>query len=196
LNAARIYRYSTAARWLPRTLAAAVMISSAILSARIYTGVAGTGFSHSRTLVILAGAACALVIVRSGGMVRAEFSLTSDALQLRVGKHTRELPYEMIVSLNYEPPFVRPREWLPAMVLLDRFGKRWRVPALLADGESFVTDLTSAVGRDELRSFASAYRLTSRMGAARNRLIWGYSLAFALILAAVVLLQIAPGAAS
>ena len=196
MSAPRIYGYSAAARWLPRTLAAAVMIASTILSARIYTGVAGTGWSHSRTLVILAGAACALVIVRSGGMVRAEFSLTKEALRLRIGKHTLELPYELIVSLTYETPFVRPREWLPAMVLTDRFGKRWRVPALLTDGETFVTDLTRAVGRDELRSFASAHRLTNRMAASRGRLIWGYSLALGLVLAAIVLLQITPGASS
>jgi hypothetical protein len=167
-----------------------------ILSTRIDAAVAGTSLSHSRTLVILFGAACALVIVRSGGMVRAEFSLATEALRLRIGKHKRELPYEQIVSLTYETPFVRPREWLPALVLVDRFGKRWRVPALLAEGERFVSELTTAAGRDDLRSFASAHDLPARMAATRMRLVWGYSFALAMIVAAFVLLAFAPGPAA
>jgi hypothetical protein len=163
-----------------------------ILSMRIDVAVAGTGWSHSRTLVILIGAACALVIVRSGGMVRAEFSLATEALRLRIGKHKRELPYEQIVSLTYETPFVKPREWLPALVLIDRFGKRWRVPALLAEGERFVSELTAAADRDDLRSFASAHDLPARMAATRTRLVWGYSFALAMIVAAFVLLAFAP----
>ena len=192
----RIYRCGTPARWLPRILGAASLVSAAILSARIHNDVAGTGWSHSRTLVILVGAVCSLVIVRSGGMVRAEFSVAAEALRLRIGRHKRELPYEQIVSLSYEHPFVRPREWLPAMVLIDRFGKRWRVPALLADGEQFVSDLSAAVGRDDLNSFASAHDLAARMAATRGRLIVGYTLAAGLVLTALLLLQVAPGPAS
>jgi hypothetical protein len=163
-----------------------------ILSARVHTVVAGTGWSHARTLVILMGAAFALGIVRSGGMVRAEFSLTHEALRLRVGRHERELPYEQIVSMIYETPFVKPREWLPALVLIDRFGKRWRVPSLLADGARFVTDLTEAAARDDLRSFASAHDLRDKMAATRGRLMWGYSLALALIFAALLFVAIRP----
>jgi hypothetical protein len=176
---------------LPRTLAAAALISATILSARIDAAVVDAGWSHSRTLVILIGAACALVIVRSGGMVRAEFSLAAEALRLRIGKYKRELPYEQIVSLSYETPFVKPREWLPALVLIDRFGQRWRVPALLDDGERFVSELTAAAGRDDLRSFASAHNLSTRMAATRGRLVWGYMIALAMIVAAFVLLAFA-----
>ena len=51
----RIYRCGMPARWLPRTLAAAALVAAAILSSRIDNAVAGTGWSHSRTLVILVG---------------------------------------------------------------------------------------------------------------------------------------------
>lgn len=181
---------------MPRTLAASALVSSMILSARIYGGVAGSGWSHSRTLVILAGAACALVIVRAGGLVRAEFCLGKEALRVRVGKHQSELSYELVVSLIYETPFVRRSEWLPALVLIDRFGKRWRVPALLDDGERFVSDLTAAAGRDDLRSFASAHSLPARMAATRARLVWGYAIAAALIAASLLFLAAGSGTAS
>ncbi len=177
-----VFRCSAAARWLPRTLAAAVLVSAMILSMRIYAGVAGSGWSHSRTFVILVGAAVALMIVRAGGMVRVELSLLDEALHLRVGKYERELPYELIVSLGYDTPFVKPREWLPAMVLIDRFNKAWRIPALLVDGDRFVTQLTAAAGRDDLRSFASAHDLVRKMRATRSRLVVGYSVAAALVL--------------
>ena len=187
-----VFRCTAAARWLPRALAAAVLVSAMILSTRIYTGVAGTDGSHARTLVVVVGAIFALAIVRSGAMVRAEFSLTAKALRLRIGRHERELPYEQVVSMIYETPFVKPREWLPALVLIDRFGKRWRVPSFLADGERFVTDLTEAAARDDLRSFASARDLSAKMAATRGRLVWGYSFALALIFAALLLLSISP----
>ena len=189
----RVFRCTAAARWLPRTLAAATLVSTMILSARIDAAVVGTGWSHSRTLVIVVGAACALTIVRSGGMVRAEFSFAAEAMRLRIGRDKRELPYEQIVSLIYETPFVKPRQWLPALVLIDRFGTRWRVPALLADGERFGSELTAAAGRDDLRSFASAHDLSGRMAATRGRLVCGYSFALGLILAALALLALAPG---
>ena len=136
-----IFRCTAAARWLPRTLAASTLVSAMILSTRIYPGVADMGWSHTRTLVVVVGATLALGIVRSGGMVRAEFSLAAEFLRLRIGRHERVLPYEQVVSMIYETPFVKPREWLPALVLIDRFGKRWRIPSLLADGERFVPPL-------------------------------------------------------
>lgn len=188
-----VFRCTAAARWLPRTLAAAVLVGSMILSMRIYAGVAGTGWSHARTLVVLVGAACALVIVRSGGMVRAEFSFGAEALRLRIGRHRQELPYELIVSMVYETPFVKAWEWLPALVLIDRFGKRWRVPSFLSEGERFVSELTAAAARDDLRSFASAHDLPAKMAATRGRLTWGYSLALALIVAALLFRAIEPG---
>ncbi|NIL99756.1 MAG: hypothetical protein GTN89_02100 [Acidobacteria bacterium] len=188
-----VYRCSDAARWLPRILAASALVAAMILSVRIYAGVAGSGWSHSRTFVILVGAAVALMIVRAGGMVRAEYRLLDEALHIRVGKHERELPYEMIVSLSYETPFVKPKEWLPAMVLIDRFDKVWRIPAFLVDGDRFVTELTEAAGRDDLRSFASAHGLTTKMAATRGRLMIGYSVAAALVLAAWLFLALSAG---
>ncbi len=167
-----------------------------ILSARIYPGVDGTGWSHARTLVVLIGAAMALMIVRAGGMVRAEFSLLAEALHVRVGKHERELPYEMIESMDYETPFVTRTEWLPAMVLTDRFGKRWRIPSLLAEGQRFVTELTEAAGRDDLRSFASAHGLHAKMAAAGGRIAVGYALAFGFVVAALLFLGFGPGVGS
>jgi len=163
-----------------------------ILSARIDPGIVGTGWSQARTLVLLVGAAFAVAIVRSGGMVRAEFSLAEEALRVRVGRHKQELPYELIVSMVYETPFVKRREWLPALVMIDRFGKRWRVPAFLSEGDRFVTELTAAAARDDLRSFASAHELPARMAATRTRLVWGYSIAAALILGSLSFLAFAP----
>jgi len=187
LSVPHVYRCAPAARWLPRILAASVFVGATILSTRIYAGVAGSGWSHSRTLVVLFGAAFALGIVRSGGMVHAKFSLSADALRLGVGKHERELPFEQIVSMTYESPFVKPREWLPALVLVDRFDKRWRVPALLMDGERFVEDLTNAADRDDLRSFVTAHNLCARMERLRWRLVCGYTVALVLIVVPAVL---------
>lgn len=169
---------------MPRVIAACTLIAAAVLSTRIYAGVSDTGWSHSRTLVVMLGAAFALAIVRSGGMVRAEFTVASEALQIRVGKHERELPYEQLESIGYETPFVKPRQWLPALILNDRFGKRWRVPSLIEDGDRFLGDLLAATGREDLVHFASVYEMPAKMAAVRRRLLLGYGVGLALILAA------------
>lgn len=179
------FRCPRAAVWLTRTLAAAVLVAAMLLSRRIYAGVEGTSWSSSRTLVVVVGVLLAFMIVRAGGRVRGAYSLTPDAVEIDFGKQRRVLPYEQIVAMTYDPPLVSRREWLPALVLVDRFGKHWRIPALLAEGELFVAGLIRSSGRDDLGSFASAHGLHAKMARTRWRLVWGYALAAAVVVAAL-----------
>ena len=182
MSESRTFRCPGSARWLPRTLAAAALVGGMLLSTRIYVGVAGSGWSHSRTLVMFVGAVLALLIVRSGASVRREFDVLPEALAIRAGRQRRELPYAQIVSLGYETPFVTRLEWLPALILVDRFGKRWRVPALIEDGVAFIDELIRVSGRDDLETQAEAYGLRKRMKRSHRRIVWGYGISAGIVL--------------
>jgi hypothetical protein len=177
---------------LGRTLAASVLVSAFLLSTRIYAGVDGTAWSYSRTLVLVAGVVLALAIVGTAGRLHADYQLTPEALRISAGKRRHELPYEQIVDLAYEPPLVTRREWLPSLLLVDRFGKSWRVPALLEDGERFVGELVRITGRDDLESYASARGLRATMARTRTRLLLGYGLALLVLVVSFLISRSGP----
>jgi len=186
------FRCPPAARWLGRTLAGSALASAMLLSTRIYSGVEGSVWSGSRTLVVAVGVVLALVIVRTAGRVQGEYTLTPEALSIRMGKHLRELPYEQIVDLTYEPALVARREWVASLVLTDRFGKRWRVPALLEEGERFVSDLIRITGRDDLESYASARGLHATMARTGMRLVLGYGFSALVLLVSFLISRTGP----
>jgi len=186
VSAEASYRCSKAGVWLPRVLAAATLIAAVLISMRIDDSVIGNA-SYARGALAAAGGFLGLVIIRTGAWAGAIYRLRDDALEICFSaKDRRELPFEQINSLTYDVPFARRRQWLPAMILVDRFGVAWRVPSILNHGDQFVRDLLAACGRDDLASFASAHRLEARMARYARRVQFGYGLALLIVIAATL----------
>lgn len=182
----RSYRCSAAGVWLPRTLAAATLVAAMLISTRIDSGVIGSAGYARGAIVALAGF-LGLIIIRTGAWAGAIYRIHDDRLEVCFSaKDRRELPFEQINSLTYDVSFARRRQWLPAMILVDRFGVAWRVPSLLDRGDQFVRDLLELCGRDDLASFASAHRLEARMAGHRKRILFGYAVAGVIVVAAAL----------
>lgn len=180
------YRCGLAARWLPRAIAASVLIASVLAAFRFDPYEALTASKHLRSLVAVLGAVLALWIVRKGSEVRTAFAVGRDELRVRHGAREYSLRLEDLERLAYETPFAQSRTWLPALVLRDRFGQPWRVSAFLDGGGRFVDELLDAAGRSDLRSWAETLRLREIMARAGLRVALGY-VAAAVILAAGLL---------
>ena len=181
------YRCGSAARWLPRTMAVAVLVAGLLAVARVDpdAGVPGTG--TFRILLVAAAAVAALWVVRKGAEVRLQVSLQTGALVFERGIHRVELPLDAIDAIGYEPPFGASRSWLPAAVLVDRDGDRWRLSALLGSGERLVEEIVGEGGRESLRAWASAHRVPERMARSALRVRIGYVAALAVALAPAAL---------
>ena len=178
------FRCGLAARWLPRAMAAAILVTAMLASWRIDERVSQTVWGYARHAVVLAGALAALGLLRQGGEVRVDVRLEEGRLEFVHGARATSLRLADIDSLRYAPPFSVTRHWLPATVLLDRWGKVWRLSALLVDGGELIRGLLERAARNDLSSWAEVHRLEARMGRAGQRVVIGYAVAAALILAA------------
>lgn len=180
----RLYRCGVAARWLPRTLAAAVL-ATAMLSAFRIDATGEPLLPTVRQVVIFAGALLALGVARKGSEVRCTFGVTSDAVSVAVGSRSLGLGLEEIQRLDYAAPFAGSLNWLPAAVLIDRDGRSWRVPALVDEGDQLFVDLLRRAERHDLDSWAEAYHIVPRMGRYRMRIRMGYAVAAAILLVGI-----------
>jgi hypothetical protein len=178
------HRCGVAARWLPRTLAASVLIATLLVSARIESWRAVPGVQSFRLLLVLAAAVLALWIVRKGGEVRMRIGVRGEEVAFAVGSRQAVLRLDDVEGLRFEPPLAATRHWLPAAVLLDREARYWRLPAVLEHGDQLVRELLEASGREDLRTWDEVYSLRRRMGRPGRTVALGYTLAGALILAA------------
>ena len=93
--------------------------------------------------MLLSGLALGFGVIKYGALAVASFELDDEDLIVKLGAHERRLPYEQVTQLKYDGPFERRRQWLPALIVLDRFGVGWRVPSLIRDGDRFVDALTA-----------------------------------------------------
>jgi hypothetical protein len=177
------YRCSLAARWLPRVLAATVLVAAVLAAYRFDPHQVLSASRYLRSLLVVLGAALALWIVRKGGEVRTSFAVTAEELLIRHGSREYSLRLQDLDRLAYETPFAQSRTWLSALVLRDRFGQTWRVSAYLRQGDRFLEELLARTGRSDLRAWADTLRLREIMARADRRLLLGYG-ASVLILAA------------
>jgi len=177
------YGCGVAARWLPRVLAASVLVAAVLAAFRFDPYEVLAASRYLRNLLAVLGGALALWIVRKGAEVRTEFAVGEGELLLRHGSRSWSLRLPDLERLAYEPPFAQSRTWLPALVLRDRFGQAWRVSALLDGGDRFLEELLARTGRSDLRSWAETLRLGKIMARSGRRVAIGY-LASAAVLAA------------
>ena len=179
-----LYRCRAPARWLPRTLAAAVLVAGMLAAARLEAYAAVPGARAFRIALVVASAALALWIVRKGAEVRLRVSVGVDAVELEIGGRGASLPLEEIASVRYEPPFGPSRSWLPAAVLLDRHGASWRLSGLLDGGERALAEIVAQSGREDLAAWVAAQDLEAKMARHSLRVWLGYALALVVMIAA------------
>lgn len=177
----RFYGCGVAARWLPRALAAAVLVAAMLAAFRI----GGTGdplLLMVRRFVVVAGAFLALGVLRKGSEVRCRFALTQDALTVVVASRHYRLELADLQRLDYAAPFAGTLCWLPAAVLVDHDGRNWRVPALVGEADELFVDLLRNANRHDLDSWADVYRIVPRMSRHALRIRVGYGVALAIVL--------------
>ncbi len=178
------YACGTAARWLPRVLAASLLVSGWLLVVRLGPDSTVPGARSVRGLVVVAAALVALWIVRKGGELRLRLRVTDDGLRFEHRSHSAELPFEAIESVRYEAPFAGSRVWLPAAVLVDSQDRSWRVSALLDGGDRLFVELVRRSGREDLAAWVDAHRVIERMGRSAWRVRLGYALVATIFLGA------------
>lgn len=175
------YRCGLAARWLPRVLAAAVLVAAVLAAYGFDQHDVLSASKYLRNLVAVLGGVVALWIVRKGGEVRTAFAVGIEELLIRHGAREYSLRIEDIDRLAYETPFAQSRTWLSALVLRDRFGQAWRVPAFLSEGDRFVDELLARTGRSDLRAWADTLRLSEIMARTGRRVLIGYAASAAIL---------------
>jgi hypothetical protein len=177
----RLYGCGVSARWLPRAVAAAVLVTAMLAAFRI-GGAGGPLLTMVQRSVVVAGAFLGLGVLRKGSEVRCRFGLTRDALTVVVGSRHYRLELADIQRLDYAAPFAGTLSWLPAAVLVDKNGRNWRVPAVVDGGDELLAELLRSVDRHDLDSWAEVYRIVPRMGRYALRIRVGYGVAAAIVL--------------
>ncbi len=180
---ARFYRCNLAARWLPRVLAAAILIGALVAGYRLADTAMGARF---RFVLVGSAALIALFVVRAGAEVRLAIRPQAEGLAFRLGRARSLLRYDRIDSLRFEGPFASGLRWIPTVVLISNRGDSWRIPALIADGEGLIDDLIRLSGREDLASWVDALGLKQRFRRVRSTLLAGYGAAAAIAAAGIV----------
>jgi hypothetical protein len=185
-GAVKRYRCGMAARWLPRTLAASVLVSAVLAAYRFDPYTVLTVSKYVRSLMVVLAGAVGLWILRKGGEVRTEIEVGDEELVFRHGSSEYALRLEDLSRFDYETPFAQTRTWMPALVLQDRFGQQWRISAFLDQGAGFVRDLLRGSNRSDLEAWSETLHLPERMGRANLRVAIGYLFAAAVTAAGVL----------
>jgi len=184
-TSARLFRCGAAARWLPRCLAAAILVGALLASYRVGPKAHAAGWSYAGPLVVVAGAAAALWILRKGAELRTGLVPVEEGLEFVDGRRRTLLRWKEIDSLSYAPPFSTGRYWLPAAVLGDRDGRGWRISALTSDGTELIGELLRRASRSDLDAWADALQLDRRMARPGRSVLCGYAVAAAVLSAAL-----------
>jgi len=160
----RVWRCSPAAIWLPRALAAVVLIVAVIASRTMDPGDLYQGSSLYRGLSVVMGALLSLGILKQGGVLRWTIRVGEAGIIFCSGSKSNQLEFRDITTIDYQWPFSAGRHWVPALVLEDRFGGQWRIPSFIKDGPDLVQELLTATGRRELSDWADARKIGASMG--------------------------------
>jgi len=180
------YSAGAAARWLPRALAAAVLLAS-LLAAERFDLPRELNFTRPlRYSLMLVGGLLSLWFVRTGGELRVRISLGDRGIRFAHGTSATFLGYDEIHRLSYAVPFANRSQWIPAVVLIDESGRGWRLPALLTRGDQLLDDLIRKSDREDLLAWADSLGLMRRLGRAPILTAIGYLTAVGLICAAAL----------
>ncbi len=180
---ARFYRCSLAARWLPRVMAAAILVGAVVAGYRLADTALGARF---RFVLVGSAALIALFVVRTASEVRLSIRPQAEGLLFRLGRTRSLLRYDRIESLRFEGAFASGLRWIPAVALISKRGDFWRIPALVADGAGLIDDLIRLSGREDLESWVDALGLRKRFGRVRLKLLAGYGAAAAIAASGIV----------
>jgi hypothetical protein len=180
-----LYRCGTAARWLPRLLAASVLTAAVLAAFRFDPAQTLTASKYLRNVLAVFGGVLALWLVRKAGEVHAVLVLGREELTFRYGEREFSLRLGDLDRVEYETPFAQSRTWLPALVLRDRFGQPWRVSAFLENGDRFLDQLLVRTDRNDLRAWAETLNLRAVLARSRRRVAIGYISAAAFLVAGI-----------
>jgi len=151
-----------------------------------------TGSDTARVLVIAFGAALAWWLVRCGGEVRIRVRAGEKGVEFRSGKSRRDLEYIDVTAIRFEVPFEARWRWLPALVLVDRFGSGWRIPGFIEGGVVLLRSILARCPAQEAVRWAEARRVDRSMVRARWTVPVGYGVA-ALVLGSAILKSLLSG---
>jgi hypothetical protein len=169
---------------MPRVIGGALLAAAAIVNGNLEPSAALSGMVKG--VLVGSAAAAALGVVRAGSEARMEIAVEEDRLRLGARGRCVELALRDIEAVDYDPPFSSARRWLPALVLIDRRDRRWRIPAAVEDGASMMDEIVERSGQDRLRAWADARRVDRRMARSRWFTVAGYGVAAGLVVAAMV----------
>jgi hypothetical protein len=169
---------------MPRLLGGAVLAAAAIVHWSLAPYGAFSGMVKG--VLVVVAAAAALWLVRAGSEARMEIAVETDRIRLGARGRFVDLSLCDIEAIDYDPPFSSSRRWLPAIVLVDRRGRRWRIPASIEGGAAMVGEIVERSGQDRLRSWAQARRVDRKMALSGWFTAAGYSAAAGLVVAATI----------
>jgi len=181
-----IYRCGTAAAWLPRVAGGALLAAAVLIVLSVDPDGSAPYSGMVKGAVLTAAAGGALLFVRRGSEVRFKIGVGPAALRISAGKVSFDLAWEEIETIDYDPPFGTSVGWLPALVLVDEKGRRWRIPAVIDDGPALLASVLERSPRPELRTWADARSLAGRLARARLFVVGGYVAAGAIVAAALL----------
>jgi hypothetical protein len=180
------YRCGAAARWLPMALAAGALATGFLAGERLVRA-QGLAFGGGiRWVVVGAGAALALWVLKAGSEARLILTVDAQGLHFKYGRQGAGLAFEAIDRLDWEPPLARSRMLFPALLLRDRYGRDWRLPVVLEAGPAALRALLDRSAREDLATWAETLALERRMGQSPLVVAAGYALAALMPLAAAV----------
>lgn len=175
-----------AARWLPRALAAS-LLTAGLLAAFRFDEHGNLPFARGiQGVIVVAGAALGLWVLRAGAESRVVAVLEPRRLLLEHGGHVAGVEFHEMRRLEFEWPLAASRRLWPATVVVDRFGRSWRLPAVLRHGDALIAELLRRSARDDLRTWAETLRVERRMRLGPWIVVLGYGLAGSTLLAALV----------
>lgn len=170
------YTCSNATRWLPHALAAAILAAGLALVADAPQG------SLRRPAGWVGGAIVAWWVLRSGRVLRRHVRVDRDGLVVGDGASERTLELRDLATVRFEFPFEAGRQWVPLLAVVDRFERRWAIPAALVDGERFLAELVEACDREDLRTWTAARAIGPAMATAKR---WTARVGYAVAVGAV-----------
>ncbi len=180
------YACPAAARRLSWVLAAALVAASAILAARIDPAGRLPNSAVMKGLLVAAAAVLGARIALSLSELRLTARVRERDVLLELRGRMAALAWEDIERVDWDPPFRHYSRWSPALVLVDRRGRRFRIPALVTGGDRLVADLLEAAGRSDLSNQAAAQSLAKRMARSRRWTAAAYAAAACAMVAAAV----------
>ncbi len=180
------FRCAASVIWVRRVLCVAVIVAAIIAALRADPGGHVPNGALVKGLIIAIGVTVALRIFLSTSEVSLAVTLRRADLLFERRKRIVALRIEDISALDFDPPFRRGAGWLPALVVIDRNRKRFRVPASIRSGDRLVLHLVERAGRPDLAADAEAEGLARRMERAGVIAAVGYAMAVLVLVAALL----------